>query len=172
MSPHKSSFPRAAVVALLLLMLPAGSFAEWRAGDALPDLASFELEGKLPDELRGRVILLDFWASWCGPCKASFPAMDALAKEFGGRGLTVIAVGVDEKRENLRQFVASAKVSFTVVRDARHKLVAAADVRSMPASFLVDRAGKVRFVHAGFDRERTPREYAREIVQLLKEPNP
>lgn len=161
-----------AVLASVLLMLPGAAVADFKEGDSLPDLASFELEGKLPESLKGQVILLDFWASWCAPCRSSFPVMEALSKEFGGRGLTIIAVSVDEKRANMQEFLKSAQVSFTVVGDARHKLVATADIRSMPTSFLIDRAGKIRFVHAGFDAERTRREYVKEIEQLLREPKP
>jgi thiol-disulfide isomerase/thioredoxin len=159
-------------LAAMLLMLPIAAVAEFKAGDALPDLASFELEGKLPESLKGQVILLDFWASWCAPCRSSFPAMEALSKTYAGQGLTIIAVSVDEKRANMREFLKSAKVSFTVVGDPRHKLVATADIRSMPTSFLIDRAGKIRFVHAGFDAERTKREYVKEIEQLLREAKP
>ena len=172
MCPHDKSVPRAVLAALLLLMLPVASFADLKEADNLPDLASFQLEGKLPEELKGRVILLDFWASWCGPCKSSFPAMEDLTKEFTGQGLTIIAISVDEKRENMQQFLKSANVSFTVVRDARQKLVAAADVPTMPTSFLIDRSGNVRFIHAGFDRDKSPRQLATEIQQLLQEPKP
>jgi len=173
MSPHNKSIPPALLAALLTMMMLSGAcFAGFKQGDNLPDLASFQLEGKLPEELKGRVILLDFWASWCGPCKSSFPAMEELTKEFTGQGLTIIAISVDEKRENMEQFLKSAKVSFTVVRDAQHKLVAAADIRSMPTSFLIDRCGKIRFIHAGFDRDKTTREYVKEIEQLLREPKP
>ena len=172
MCPHNRSIPRAVLAALLLMMLPVVAFADFKEAENLPELASFQLEGKLPDELQGRVILLDFWASWCAPCKSSFPAMEALTKDYAGQGLTIIAISVDEKRENMQQFLKSAKVSFTVVRDAQHKLVAAADIRSMPTSFLIDRCGKIRFVHAGFDRDKTAREYVKEIEQLLKEPKP
>jgi peroxiredoxin len=98
--------------------------------------------------------------------------METLAKDYSGQGLTIIAVSVDEKRENMQAFLKTAKVSFTVVGDARHKLVAAADIRTLPTSFLIDRAGKIRFVHAGFDAERTKREYVKEIEQLLREPKP
>ena len=143
-----------------------------KAGDQLPDLASFHLEGKLPDDLRGQVILLDFWASWCGPCKSSFPVMEELQKKYADRGLTIVAVSVDEKQENMQRFLKSACVSFTVVRDAQQKLVTAADVPTMPTSFLIDRSGTIRFVHAGFDREQTPKQCAKEIEQLLQEPKP
>jgi thiol-disulfide isomerase/thioredoxin len=173
MSPHNSSIPRLLLMASLpLLMLPGGSFADFKESENLPDLANFQLEGKLPEDLKGQVILIDFWASWCGPCKSSFPAMEELTKEFAGKGLTIIAISVDEKPENMQAFVKAAKVSFTVVRDARHKLVAAADIKSMPTSFLIDRSGKIRFIHSGFDREKTKRQYTKEIEQLLKESKP
>jgi len=161
-----------AAMLLVMLMLPVAAVADFKEGDALPDLGSFELEGRLPESLKGQVILLDFWASWCAPCRSSFPAMEALFKEYGGQGLTIIAVSVDEKRANMQEFLKSAKVSFTVVGDARHKLVAIADIHSMPTSFLIDRAGKIRFVHAGFDAERTKREYVKEVEQLLREAKP
>ena len=98
---------------------------------------SYQLEGKLPQALKGQVILLDFWASWCAPCKTSFPAMEELQKKYAPEGLTIIAVSVDEKPENMQRFLKSLKVSFTIVRDAQHKLVAAADIKAMPTSFLI-----------------------------------
>lgn len=169
---RSQSIPRFTLAVLLLSMLPVISFAALKEGDNLPDLASFHLEGKLPDNFKGQVILVDFWASWCGPCKASFPVMQELSKKYGGQGMTIVAVSVDEKRENMQRFVDAAKVSFSIVRDPEHKLVAAADIKSMPTSFLIDRSGKIRFIHAGFDREKTVREYVKEIEQLLKEPKP
>jgi thiol-disulfide isomerase/thioredoxin len=172
MCPYNRYISRAVLPALLLMILPVACFADFKQAENLPDLVSFQLEGKLPEELKGRVILLDFWASWCGPCKNSFPVMEELTNKFTGQGLTVIAVSVDEKRENVELFLKSAKVSFTVVRDAQRKLVTAADIRSMPTSFLIDRSGKIRFIHAGFDRDKTTREYVKEIEQLLKEPKP
>lgn len=154
------------------MMLPVISFAELKEGDNLPDLTTFELEGKVPETLKGQVILVDFWASWCGPCKTSFPAMQELTKTYAEKGLTIIAVSVDEKQENMQRFVDSAKVTFAILRDTQHKLVATADIKSMPTSFLIDRSGKIRFVHTGFDREKNTREYVKEIEQLLKEPKP
>jgi thiol-disulfide isomerase/thioredoxin len=161
---------RAAVA--MLMMFPVACCAGLKVGDNLPDLAGFQLEGKLPEEMKGRMILLDFWASWCGPCKRSFPAMEELRKTYGGDGLTVVAVSIDENREKMQKFLKSANVSFAVVRDAKQKLVTAADIPTMPTSFLIDRAGKIRFVHAGFSGEETTREYVKEIEQLVGEAKP
>jgi thiol-disulfide isomerase/thioredoxin len=172
MSRHKWSFSRAASIAILAMMLPMTCLAGLKPGDALPDLASFKLEGKLPDSLKGQVILLDFWASWCAPCKSSFPAMEELNAKYRDKGFTIIAVSVDEDPENMQQFLKPMKISFTVVRDAQQKLVAAADVPTMPTSFLIDRSGKIRFVHAGFERDETIPKYVKEIEQLLAEGKP
>ncbi len=117
-------------------------------------------------------MLVDFWASWCAPCKASFPAMEKLESDFRQRGLTILAISVDDQRENMERFVKSTGVSFAIVRDANHKLVAAADVQAMPTSFLIDRSGKIRFVHPGFRGDLTVKEYRDEIETLLKEPAP
>jgi len=172
MSPHNKSIPRAVLAALLTMMLPVACLADFKQGEKLPDLASFHLEGKLPQELKGQVILLDFWASWCGPCKSSFPAMEELTKKYADQGLTIVAVSVDKKLENMQRFLKSEKVSFTVVRDAQQKLVAAADIHAMPTSFLIDRSGKIRFIHTGFNGDETTRQYVKEIEQLLGEPKP
>jgi len=172
MYPHNQSIRRALLAALLTMTFPIVCFAGLKQGDKLPDLASFKLEGKLPESLKGQVILLDFWASWCGPCKTSFPVMEELNKKYASQGLTIVAVSVDEKQENMQRFLKSTKVSFTVVRDAQHKLVAAADIKAMPTSFLIDRAGKIRMIHVGFDPDKSPRQYTEEIEELLKEPKP
>ncbi len=172
MCRHSRSIFSSKLPWLLTLMLCVTCRAGLKRGDNLPDLASFQLEGKLPTDLKGRVILLDFWASWCGPCKSSFPVMEELNKKYASQGLTIIAVSVDEKKENMDRFLNSAKVSFTVVRDARHKLVAAADIKAMPTSLLIDRSGKIHMIHVGFDVEKTPDQYVKEVEELLKEPKP
>jgi len=171
MFPHKKSI-MCLCFAALLMMFAGPCFAEFRNGEQLPDLASFHLEGRLPDELKGQVILLDFWASWCGPCKASFPAMEELKNKYASQGLAIVAVSVDKTQENMQRLLKSTRVTFTVVRDARQKLVAAADIKAMPTSFLIDRSGKIRSIHVGFDPDKTPHLYVKEIEELIKEPKP
>lgn len=159
----------AATLTTLLIAGSPSAHAGLKVGDAFPDLASHKLEGKLPASLKGKVVLVDFWASWCGPCAQSFPALEELHKRYQDRGFVILAVSVDEKKADLEAFLKKRPVSFAVVRDAEHKLVAAVDVSAMPTSFLVDTKGKVRFRHTGYHGEQTKRQYADEIESLLKE---
>ena len=152
---------------VLLAGIVSTASAALKVGDTLPDLASFNLEGKLPDSLKGKVVIVDFWASWCLPCAKSFPVLDELQKKYGDR-LVILAVNVDEKKTNMDKFLEKHPVSFTVVRDAGQKLVAVAEPATMPTSFLLDGEGKVRFLHNGFHGEDTRKEYVTEIESLLK----
>ena len=124
----------------------------WTEGASLPSLASFDLEGSLPT-LKGKVVLLDFWASWCGPCKASFPTLNSLQERLGGRGLVVLGINVDESASDRDRFLKSTPAHFSVVRDAAQKLVSAANVKTMPTSFVIDRTGVIQHVHSGFHKK-------------------
>ena len=157
---------------LAITALVAGNIANVHAalkvGDNVPDLAGFKLEGTLPDSLKGKVVVLDFWASWCGPCAESFPVMDALQKKYQDQGLVILAVSVEEKAAKMDAFKKNQPVAFTVVRDADHQLVAKAEPQTMPTSFVIDRAGKVRYLHNGFHGTATQKEYVEQIESLLK----
>ncbi len=155
-------------VALLAGLAVPLSAAGLKQGDPFPDLAAFKLEGKLPSDLEGKVILVDFWASWCGPCKQSFPAMEELHQRYAAKGLVIIAVSVDEKAGDMESFLKKGHASFTVVRDVGQKLVEKAGVATMPSSFLLDRGGRIRFAHSGYRGEETKKKYAEEIESLLK----
>jgi len=139
-----------------------------KPGDAFPDLGGFKLEGKLPDSIKGKVVLVDFWASWCEPCKQSFPVMEELQKHYGERGFIIVAVNVDENRADMEAFLKKNTASFVVMRDAGQKLVDKAGIATMPSSFLIDREGKVRFTHTGFRGAETKKKYEEEIESLLK----
>jgi thiol-disulfide isomerase/thioredoxin len=151
---------------VLFCLLPAGAAEGLKVGDKFPNLAQFQLEGSSSASLEGKVVLVDFWASWCAPCKASFPVMTDLHKRYARRGLVILAVSVDEQRAAMEQFLKKSQPPFAVVRDASQKLAAAVNARTMPMSFLIDGKGRVRFVHAGF-KEDTGRQYEKEIEELL-----
>jgi len=154
--------------AVLLAGTISNALAELKVGDAIPNLESFSLEGKLPDALKGKVVIMDFWASWCNPCKESFPVMNELQKKYGDRGLVIVAVNEDEERSDMEDFLKANAVTFTVVRDAKQKLVGVAGIKTMPSSFVIDADGVVRFTHTGFHGTQTKKEYEQQIESLLK----
>ena len=161
---------KTALVTFCLASLGVGlnsAVAGVKTGDRFPELGSFELEGKLPAASTNSIVLIDFWASWCGPCKQSFPAMEELHQRYGSRGLVIIAVNVDEKRADMDEFLKRAHASFSIVRDGKQKLVEKAGIGTMPSSFLLDGEGRVRFTHSGFRGEETKKKYAEEIESLL-----
>lgn len=155
-------------LAAALATMANADAARLKIGDAFPDLAQFSLAGELPKDLKGKVVLVDFWASWCGPCKESFPTMNELQKHYGPKGLIIIAVNVDENDADMVDFLKKHKAEFAVVRDAAQKLVDKVDISTMPTSFLIDSSGKVRFTHSGFRGNETKKKYEQEIGLLLK----
>ena len=158
------------LAALFALLTGAGLQAQTtlKVGEPFPDLAKVKLEGTLPGAMKGKIVLVDFWASWCKPCAESFPVMEALQAKYKDR-LVVLAVSVDTKLSNLEKFLKKHAVTFAIVRDVEQKLVEAVGVEVMPTSFILDGKGMVRFVHSGFDGEKTKKKYVELIESLLKD---
>jgi len=117
----------------------------------------------------GRVRVIDFWATWCEPCREALPALDALARELGPRGLSVYGVSVDEDRDRIQEFLATVRVSFPILWDKGAVAVSRFDVSYMPVTLLVDRKGVIRHVHQGWNPSSASAE-RREIEALLAEP--
>lgn len=159
---------RLSLTALAGALLLASLRGEWTEGSQIPDLREFALEGNL-SEVEGRVVYIDFWASWCAPCKASFPAIDSLYETYGPQGLEVIAVSVDETEKAMRRFVSAMEPSFPVLRDREQRLVANAGLTVMPTSYLVDREGVVRYVHVGWRGAASKEQLEARIRALLLE---
>jgi thiol-disulfide isomerase/thioredoxin len=143
--------------------------AQIATGDAFPDLHAVALAGgNLPDTT-GKVVLVDFWASWCAPCKASFPAFTRLHEAYAPRGLTIIAVSVDESEPAFSKFVKKWQPTFPALLDREQKLVKTVKVPTMPTSYLLGRDGRVRFVHSGFHGAETEALLREHIETVLKE---
>ena len=104
--------------------------------------------------LRGRVVYVDFWASWCAPCRRSFPWMNALQARYGKDGLAIVGINVDKRRDDAERFLRDTPASFTIAYDAKGAIPAAYDVKGMPSSYLIDRKGNVVAVEEGFHDER------------------
>ncbi len=156
------------LVLAVFLSFASLTMAGVKVGETFPDLATFKLEGKLP-VLKDKIIMVDFWASWCDPCKDSFPAMAELQKQYGTNALVIIAINVDENKSDMEDFLKKTPAAFAVMRDGSQKLVEKTGIGTMPSSFLLDRTGKVRFAHNGFRGAETKKEYAKEIETLVKE---
>lgn len=118
---------------------------------------------------RGKVVYIDFWASWCAPCRESFPWLDQLERQFGPKNLVVIGVNVDHDRDSAERFLDQNFVSFPIVYDPLGKIASAYKVKGMPSAVLIDRAGQVRFEHIGFSSKKTS-EYEDQLQTLLNEP--
>jgi len=157
----------AAFVSLCLSVVTCPGAGEGlKPGDPLPELKAADFEGQLPD-IAGKVVLLDFWASWCGPCKKSFPELEKIHAKYKERGLVVLGVNEDEAPAEMKKFLEKVAVSFPIVRDLKHKLITLAAVRAMPTSFLVDRSGRIVSVHAKFEVDKTVPELEKAIEALI-----
>jgi thiol-disulfide isomerase/thioredoxin len=139
---------------LLFAALPASSA---RAAPAL-DLSAY----------KGKVVYLDFWASWCNPCRQSFPWMNDLEATYGKDGFVVIAVNVDHDRELAQDFLQDNSANFKIVFDPDGQIAGQFNFRDMPTSYLIGRDGKIHYVHNGFYPGREG-EYLSHIQTLLNE---
>ncbi len=160
---------RCARLFLMTAALTAQLHAQIGLGNSFPSLAEAGLSGGSLPETAGRVVIVDFWASWCAPCKASFPAYSRLQTAFAARGLTVVAIGVDDSPSAFEAFVAKLRPTLATLHDSRQKFLRLVQVPTMPTSYLVDRGGRVRFMHPGFHGDQTEREIRGEIEALLDE---
>lgn len=144
------------LLALLLLSLGSQAAIAVDAGAPAPSLALPKAGGETVDlaKLRGQVVYVDFWASWCGPCKRSFPWMNEMARKYAGKGLAIVAINVDKKRDDADRFLRGVPAEFAVVYDPDGTTPAAWQVKSMPSSYLVDASGRVVFIENGFKEDR------------------
>lgn len=156
-------------VAVLALVAPSDALALER-GDAAPD---FTLQGptgpvRLAD-LKGKLVYLDFWASWCGPCKQSFPWMNEMQARYKDKGLRIVGVNVDKRATDAAKFLERVPAAFTLAFDAAGDVPRRYGVKAMPTSVLIGADGRVIDIHSGFsENERAARE--QKIRQSLATP--
>jgi len=168
---------RAAMRALLL-----GAMAAW------PVLAGAALGGKTsapapaPDftlpsaagpnlrlqEQRGQVVMLNFWATWCGPCRREMPELNRIYGKYHAAGFVLLGVNVDQDQANARGVASKLGVRFPVLFDAKQSVSRLYDLSTMPSTVLIDRDGRVRYVHQGY-KEGYEDAYEKQIAELLRE---
>lgn len=137
-----------AIAAIALTLVPVASAAV-KPGDVFPSLTGAGLTGDVP-ALAGHVAIVDFFASWCAPCKASIPALSRLQRDYAARGVIVVGVGIDTDPAKHAAFVAKLAPAFPTLHDRTQQLVRTVEVPTMPTTFILGRDGRVRVVHTGF----------------------
>ena len=107
------------------------------------------------EDLKGKVVYLDFWASWCPPCRKSFPWMNEMERHYSRQGLAVVAVNLDKDRALADKFLKEVPAEFTVAFDPEGTVADSYHVPGMPSSFIIDRTGRIQAIHIGFREEDT-----------------
>jgi len=141
------------VVLSLSLILAFGAAQALEKGQAAPGFSLKTVAGDKTVSLKdylGKVVYLDFWASWCAPCRGSFPLLNKLHNKYKDKGLVILGVNVDEDTEQLNKFIKMFPVDFTLVRDAEFEIPEVYGVSTMPSSFVIDQEGKIQVLHKGF----------------------
>jgi len=164
--------PRFVLMPLVLALL-AITPAPAAAKDVLkvaPDVTLTTVAGQQVHlaSLKGKVVLLDFWASWCIPCRKSFPEIEALHHEFESQGLVVLAVNVDEEQRNADQFLAKYAHTMTIALDPKGAAAEAFKVNAMPSTMIVGRSGHIRYTHKGYT-DKVIAKFRAQVLELLAE---
>ena len=148
MPPQRCLFLLAATCIALSAATPTGAED---AATAVPLASITNARGQLDlREYRGRVVYLDFWASWCRPCRRSFEWMGTMHERYAQRGLVVLAVNVDRERSDADRFLEKTQPPFRVVLDPEAVLARAHDLEAMPSSFVYGTDGALQHIHTGF----------------------
>ena len=155
----------AAIALVAAAVVPAYALSR---GSRAPEIGLRDTEGRPVrlSQLRGKVVLVDFWASWCEPCKQELPVLNRLQREYADDGLVIVGVNIDNDEANMQRFLRRTPVAFRVVHDGDHQVADRYSPPRMPSSFLIDQRGVVRYVHEGF-RASDARTIENKIKELL-----
>ncbi|MEL7449374.1 MAG: TlpA disulfide reductase family protein [Pseudomonadota bacterium] len=140
------------------------------AGDDAPDFTLKSRDGNNMrlSELRGQVVMINFWASWCGPCRQEMPLLDELYQQYEPLGFTLLGVNVEQDVADAERLLKDAPVSFPVLYDPDNAVTKAYDVVAMPSTILVDRDGNMRYIHHGY-KPGYEDDYQTQIRELIRE---
>jgi peroxiredoxin len=153
-----------------VMCLVCGHVAAANQTPMAPDFTLKSREGvniKL-SELRGQVVMVNFWASWCGPCRQEMPLLQQLFDRYQSLGFSLLGVNVDEDRSAADKMLSDLPVSFPILYDDRSEVSKEYQVKAMPSTFMVDRDGRIRYLHKGY-KPGYEEEYQQQIRELLRE---
>lgn len=160
-------------VVLVLLLVPAAGWSTVTEGDS-PQLSLPAVDGERVDlgELRGSVVLVDFWATWCEPCHDALPFFEQMLRKYEDRGLEVLAVSIDADRDDIREFARRHSLELPLLHDSGQNAFARFNPAAMPTTYFIDHQGVVRAIHTGFQKEDRD-ELESKIRRMLREiPSP
>jgi thiol-disulfide isomerase/thioredoxin len=136
---------------LLLALLVAAAAPLW--AEPAPNLTLKTLDNSdlKISNMKGDVVYVDFWATWCPPCRQSFPWMEEMYQRYSNLGFKIVAISLDNKRDVIDQFLKTMTTSFTIAHDPGGESANAFKVKGMPSSYLIDRKGNIHLAHMGFN---------------------
>jgi thiol-disulfide isomerase/thioredoxin len=148
----------------------AASVAPLASGTPAPAFQLGSADGRAVDlvGLKGKVVMINFWASWCGPCRKEMPILEQLNKQYRGKGLTLIGVNVEPDSKAAMNWLKETPVSFPILFDTDSKVSKLYQVAGMPNTVILDRKGTVRYIHRGYQAG-AENEYLDQIRQLIRE---
>ena len=157
------------LVFMVLLFIVGNVHAEAIKGPA-PDftLKSRNGENIKLSELRGEVVMLNFWASWCAPCRKEMPLLESLYKKYSDLGFTLLAVNVEEDSSKADDLLKDILVTFPVLYDNTNKVTKLYKVVAMPSTVIIDRDGNMRYLHRGY-LPGYEEEYKKQVSELIRE---
>lgn len=160
----------ACMSALLLGTAASTATAATAVGSPAPDFTLRVLDGPnlRLQEQRGKVVLVNFWATWCGPCRKEMPHLNRIADKYRSSGLVLLGINVDDDARNAADLAAKLGVKFPVLFDTDKKVSKLYDLNSMPSTLVIDRNGRVRYLHRGY-QDGYEDLYDKQIRDLLKE---
>ena len=120
------------------------------------------------DQLKGQVVMINFWATWCGPCRQEMPLLQQIQSKYEPLGFTLVGINVEPDSDAAKTWLAQVPVSFPILFDPQNKVAESYGVQGMPSSVFIDRSGNVRFVHRGY-QPGDEAKYADMIRSLVKE---
>ena len=158
------------VISAGLICLSAVTAMALDEGDRAPELGRADLDGNTLRiaSLRGKVVIVDFWATWCEPCREELPVLNRLYREHRDEGLVVVGVSVDQTADNVRSFLREMPLAFPIIHDDGHQIAGRYAPPRMPSSYIIDRRGVIRHIHLGYRASDAPR-IEREVRALLAE---
>ncbi len=156
---------------LAVVLFVASSASALAPGDTPPAIDMPDQAGKKVDlnELKGKVVLVDFWASWCGPCKQEMPVLEEFHEKYAKQGLVIVGINIDNNPKKMTNFLKGTPASFRIVHDRKLGVAAKYEPATMPSSYFIGRDGKIRYVHEGF-RKKDAADLEERIKNLLAEP--